>query len=229
MITFTQFAGRLARGELKNQSSVEDTNLGEISPDYIDSILSLTNEGLVDLTTRFPLVKKQIDLVFVTDQHIYPLTQVAADATESYLDASDSQTEAFIGDDFIKVLDIFDSDGDRHSPSTDGHIMQPVYNSLRFTSDKMEDLGEKVRIRYQAKHPVIVKTDSITIPPNLMTALQLYVAAMYFTHMGGKDHSKTGDQYFGKYLGYIGDDDTRNTSSTSEIDLDTRFADRGFV
>ena len=228
MVSFLDFAGRLARGQLKNTSAVEDTNLGEISPDYIDTILDHTNQGLIDISTRMPLIKKNIDLVFVADQNIYTLADGAG-----YLDDSDSLAEPFVEDDFIKVLDIFDANGLRHTTNTDGHIMQPTYKTLRFTTAKITELtrdgATKVRIRWQSKHAEIVEADDIDIPPNLVIALQLFVASLYISSMNGKEHSAQGDRYLGTYLGMMGEDVARDLSSTSEVDVDTRFEDRGFV
>lgn len=226
MLSFTDFSTRLAEGQLKGTGAV-DTNVSftDIVADQIPTIMNLTNQGLVDIMTRLPLIKKQIDLVFVEDQHIYNLTTGAA-----YLDDSDSQTDTFVQEDFVKVLDIFDEDGLRYSPNTEGHIMSPTYNSLRFTAAKMTELDPKVRIRYQAKHAAITAGgDIITLPPNLYTALQLFVSSLYISHMNGKDHSAKGDSYFGAYLRHMGEDVSMDKSSTSEVEHDTRFTDKGFV
>ena len=225
MISFAQFCERLARGQLKNTAAVEKTNLGEIVPEYEDTILSLANQGLIELSTKFPLITRQIDLIFQPDTHLYPMD---ASGLGTYLD--DSLTgETFEEDSFVKVLNIYDSKGDNHPHDTQGHIMTPTFNTLRFTKAKMEELGEKVRIRYQAKHPEISATDGINIPPNLEFALQLFVASLYLSHMNGPEHTAKGDSYFAAYLRHIGEDEARNLSSTSEIQEDTRFNDRGFV
>lgn len=228
MILFTDFASRLAHGQLKNTSAVEESNLGEINPDYLPTILDLTNQGLVDLSTRLPLIKKQIDLKFVTDQNSYAFLNAN---TSTYLDTS-LTGDSFDEDEFVKILDIFDGNGNRHSVNTQGHIMSPTYNTIRFTAAKMAELSaieSKIRIRYQAKHIGITQTSKIDLPPNLITALQLFVSALYISHMGGKDHSIKGDTYFGAYLRHIGEDTDKDTSGTSEVEKDTRFTDRGFV
>lgn len=222
MVLFTDFMTRLAMGQLKNTAAVDESNLGIICPEYEPTILSLVNQGLVDLSTRFPLIKKHVDLTFEEGVYLYPMVQDAA-----YLD--DSLGEDFVAEDFVKVLDVFDEDGKRHVTNTNGHIMTPTYNSLRFTAAKMKEIGPKVRIRYQAKHNGIDAEGNIEIPPNLETALQLFVASLYISHMNGPEHSAKGDSYYAAYLRHIGDDEARNTSSTSEIDEDTRFQDRGFV
>ena len=47
--------------------------------------------------------------------------------------------------------------------------------------------------------------------------------------MNGQEHSGKGDSYFAAYLRHIKEDEDKNNSSTSEVDSDTRFTDRGFV
>jgi len=228
MISFTDFAGRLARGQLKNMAAVDDTNLGEINPDYLDTILSLTNQGLVDLSTRLPLITKQIDLTLTTGQYVYAFLDIN---NPGYL-STDVTGDAFAEEQFIKILDIFDGNGTRHSVNTQGHIMSPTYNTLRFTGAKIKEfqrINPQVRIRYQAKHLGILVTDSIDIPPNLITALQLFVASLYISHMNSKDHSQRGDKYFSAYLRHLHEDEIRDTSSTSEVDDDSRFISRGFI
>lgn len=225
MISFLEFTERLALGQLKNTSAVDEKiSRKEIVPEYIDTVLSLTNSGLSDLSTRLPLVSRQIDLVFQPGKTMYSLDE---SGVGDYLD--DSETQEFLPEDFVRVLDIWDSNGDAHSHDTNGHIMTPSYNTLRFTNAKMSDLGPKVRIRYQTKHAGIDEDANIDLPPNLITGLQLYVASLYISHMGGEEHSAKGDQYFAAYLRHIGEDEARNLSQTSEVHEDTRFADRGFV
>lgn len=225
MITFSEFSQRLARGQLKNTSAVHEDAKGEICGDDIATILSLTNQGLIDISTRFPLITRQVDLTFQVGKNIYGMSDLGVG---DWLD--DSLTgEPFVAADFVQVLDIFDDYGDRHPHDTNGHIMTPTFNSLRFTSAIISDLGEKVRIRYQAKHAGIDADANIDLPPNMETALQLFVASLYISHMGSPDHSTKGDSYFAAYLRHIGEDEARNTSNVSEIDIDTRFGDKGFV
>lgn len=225
MITFSDFSERLARGQLKSTSAVDEkVSRGEIVPEYTDTILSLTNQGLIDISTRLPLISRQIDLVFQDGKTMYAMDE---SGVGDYLD--DSETQEFMPDDFVAVLDIWDDSGDSHPHDTNGHIMTPSYNTLRFTKAKMAELGEKVRIRYQSKHAGIDEDANIDIPPNLITALQLFVSSLYISHMGGEEHSNKGDKYFGAYLNHLGTDEMKNLSQTSEVEEDTRLSDRGFV
>lgn len=223
MITFTQFSERLARAELKNMSAVDQTNLGEIQPDYVDTILSLTNEGLKTLSTKFPLFKLQVDLTLDLAKQEYSFD------TDELLMIPVETSQTYDPERFIKVLNVYDVNGDDVLTDVNGHLTVPAYNRLRFTTAKLIELSPKVRIRYQAKHPEITESDAIEIPPNLETALQLLVASLYITQMNGPEHSAKGDSYYAAYLRHIGEDEMKNHSSTSEIEIDDRFSQRGFV
>lgn len=231
MITFKDFSRRLANSQLKNTSAVDDENLGIICPKYYDMILSLTNQGLTDVSTRFSVYKGQVDLLFLPGQNIYPLTHANVGST-----LTDSVEDPFTDECFIRVLDLFASDGSRHTINTNGHILTPSYNTLRFTDAKIDEFTciaapdpARIRLRYQKKHPTITVNDYITLPPNLEIALQLFVASLYISHMGGPDHSAKGDSYYAAYLRHIGEDEIKDLSSTSEVEESTKFIERGFV
>ena len=226
MISFAQFSERLARGQLKNMSAVGDTNLGEILPDYEATVLSLTNEALTTISTKFPLFKLQVDLTLDVSKQEYSFdTDVAALTVVAGSPAYDPER-------FIKILNGYDTNGDDLLMDVNGHVTTPAYNRIRFTTSKLLELlemGPKIRIRYQARHPEITAADSIILPPNLEIAIQLLVASLYISQMNGPEHSAKGDSYYAQYLRHIGEDELQNNSSTSEIETDNRFTNRGFV
>jgi hypothetical protein len=223
MITFTQFCEKLARAELKNMSAVENTNLGEIRPDYVETILSLTNQALTTLSTKFPLFKLQADLDLDPAKQEYSF-----DLDEDLLTMVE-EDQVYDSERFIKILNIYDKDGKDVLVDVNGHVTVPSYNRIRFSSAIILELAPKIRIRYQARHPEITEDDGIDLPPNLETALQLLVASMYISQMNGPEHSAKGDSYYAAYLRHIGEDELKNNSSTSEIETDSRFHQNGFV
>lgn len=226
MISFAQFAERLARAQLKNMSAVDDTNLGEIQPDYVATVLSLTNEALTILSTKFPLFKLQMDLT------LDPAKQEYSFNTDTGLLTMVESSQTYDSERFIKILNVYNSNGDELLTDVNGHVTVPAYNRIRFTSAillELIEVGPKVRIRFQARHPEITATNGIILPPNLETALQLLVASMYISQMNGPEHSAKGDSYYAQYLRHIGEDELQNNSSTSEIETDNRFTNRGFV
>jgi len=223
MISFSMLCERLARAELKNMSAVDDTNLGEIRPDYIDTIRSLTNEALKTITTKLPVIKRDFMVTMVEDQLVYTFED---DIGKVVL----NDTYTLDPDEFVKVLKIYDSEGQNHLFNTNRHIRAVRYNRFVMTAEKVKELMPEARFECQFTHPAITDDDSvITIPPNLETALQLLVASLYISQMNGPEHSAKGDSYFAAYLRHIGEDELKDTSSVSEIDQDTRFTDRGFV
>lgn len=223
MISFTQFSSRLARAELKNMSAVDQTNLGEIVPDYVPTILSLTNQALTTLSTKFSLFKLQVDLTLNEAKNEYSF-----DTDTGFLTMVEP-LQTFDPESFIKILNVYDTNGDDVLLDVNGHVTSPSYNRIRFTTSKLIELSPKVRIRYQARHPEIDETSGIEVPPNLETALQLLVASLYIGQMNGPEHTAKGDGYYAAYLRHIGEDEMRNNSSTSEIEVDNRFSQRGFV
>jgi hypothetical protein len=223
MISFTQFSEKLARAELKNMSAVDQTNLGEIQPDYLETILSLTNQALTTITTKFALFKYQVDLALDLSKQEYSFD------TDELLLTPVELSHTYDAERFVKILNVYDANGDDVLTDVNGHLTVPEYNKLRFTTAKLEELSPKVRIRYQARHPEIAETDGINLPPNLEAALQLLVASMYISQMNGPEHTAKGDSYYAAYLRHIGEDEMKNNSSTSEIEIDNRFSQRGFV
>lgn len=200
--------------------------MGEIRPDYEATVLSLTNEALTTLSTKFPLFKLQVDLTLDPAKQEYSF-----DIDTSLLTMVES-SQTYDPERFIKILNVYNSDGDELLTDVNGHVTVPAYNRIRFTSAillELIEVGPKVRIRFQARHPEITATDGIILPPNLETALQLLVASMYISQMNGPEHSAKGDSYYAQYLRHIGEDELQNNSSTSEIETDNRFTSRGFV
>jgi len=223
MVSFDNFCKRLAKGQLKNMSAVDENNPGDIHEDYTSTILSLTNEALTTISTKFALFKFQVDLTLDVSKQEYSFeTDTAA------LDVV-NVGDTYVPERFIKILNVYDVNGDDVLMDVNGHITVPVYNRIRFTTAKLIELEPKVRIRYQAKHVEITESDSIDLPPNLESALQLLVASMYISQMNSPEHSAKGDSYYAQYLRHIGEDEQKNHSSTSEIEIDNRFSDRGFV
>jgi len=227
MITFQEFTNRLAFGHLKNTTAVCDQKSGILNEGYQEQIMSLTNQALSDLFSRQPILSTQVDLTFVEGQTLYPISETGF---STYL-SQDIEEFDFTDCDYIRMIDVFDATGERHTIDSNGHIVTPAHDTIRFSKAIMERLGPKIRIRCQMKHTDIISEDDEInhLNPNLIDALQLMVSSLFFAHMGGEEYAKKGDQYYGLYLHKIGEDGHNNLSHTSEIDTDCRFSQKGFV
>ncbi len=213
-ISFTDFMTRLAQGQLKNTAAVDDQQMGVIVPEFEEQILTLTNQGLVDITTRKKLFEEVVVLPLVEGQNVYPLDTSAGGDYEN----------------FVRVIEIVTKDERKHLPKTSSHITQPNPETLRLSSTFIKWYGPAVDVRFQTNHPVVDIMGNIQLPTHLIEPLLLYVAGLYLSHMGGEEHTAKGDSYYGLYLKMMTDDTMENSSGTSEVtDEDTRFQDRGFV
>lgn len=213
VLSFEDFLKKLAHGQLKNTSATDDQQSGIITPEYKEQLLDLTNQGLVDISTKKKLFEDTIALSFVDNQNQYPLDT--------------SSTGEFVN--LVRVLEVVTEDERKHTPKTNAHITMPNSETIRFSDQFIEHYGPAVDIRFQTFHPKIEIDDDMNIPNHLYEALVLYVSGLYLSHMGGEEHSQKGDSYYGLYLKMMTDDTLENSSSTSELlDEDTRFFDRGF-
>ena len=212
---FCDFLDEIATQQLRNTAATNESQNGNIMPEYQEHLLKIANQGLIDLTSKKKIFEETKTLTFVADQNVYPLDVTAGMDYEN----------------LVKVFEIVTSDERRHTPKNSVHIMQPNPETLRFSDAFMECHGPTVDIRFQVHHPILADIDAdMNLPSHLYEVLQLYVAGLYLTHMGGEEHKARGDSYYGMYLKKCVDDTIDNLSSTSEVtDEDTRFYDRGFV
>jgi len=229
MLTVENLFSRLARGMLKNTSAVENSNQGDIVPDYVDSMYYLLNEGLTELFTKKPLRKMRVKLSWVDDKNLYPLED---DGVGSYL-ATLSEDPDFDQSLFIKVLSCVPQgiSNVRIIPDTNNSgASTPEFNILRVSDTLKDTYPDGLTINYQAKHdPVDSVDDELHVPPTLEYALQLYICSRYLSEMGSSDQAKRGDELKALYMREMGEDAAQNMSSTSDVDYDLRFTDRGFV
>ncbi len=220
---FTDFLKKLAYGQLKNTSAISDQDLGTVDSDHENQLLELTNQGLIDITTKMKLLESTFALTFVDDQNIYTLTENFDSAFTDYV-----RLLSVHG--VYKDLDIIPENEKTFIPKTNSQITMPSWTSVRFTDQFMKDYAPAVDLKFQTKHPKIDLNGTINLPPHLYEALALYVSGLYLSHMGSEEHTTKGDSYYGLYLKMMGDDVDENKSQTSEVlDEDTRFQDRGFV
>lgn len=220
---FTAFTRKLALGQLKNTAAVDDQDLGELNPGHEDQLLELTNQGLIDISTKMKLFESTIVLTFVTNQNIYVLDENLDPGFEDYVRLLSVHA-------VHKDMDNIPENEKVFIPKTSSQITMPAFNSIRFTDAFMEDYAPAVDLKFQIKHPIIDLDGTMQLPHHLYEALALYVSGLYLSHMGGEEHTAKGDSYYGLYLKMCGDDITENKSQTSEVvDEDTRFQDRGFV
>ncbi len=216
MKTVETFFQDMAFGQLKQTPATDDDRVGLIYPEVEEQLLQLTNQGLVDITTRLKLFEGTDIVTFVDAQNIYDFNVMSG------------------FDNFVKPLSVHGKDvyGNEKVfiPKTNSHITLPSPYTIRFSTQFMEDYVPSVDVHYQKTHAPVDMNATMELPNHLYEALALYVSGLYISHMGGQENTAKGDSYYGLYLSMLQTDVTENKSGTSEVvDEDTRFADRGFV
>lgn len=225
IVTFDEFTMKLAHGQLKNTAAVDDQDTGEMNPAHQDQILSLTNQGLVDIFTKKKLLESRAVLSVATGTNLYTLNTGVGQDYEDMIRVL--QVEAV-----MTGQEVIETNKKVFVPKSNKHVTLPSDTVLRFSDAFLSTYGPEVDVLFQKKHPALVlgSQENINIPAHMYEALVLYVAGLYLSHMGGEEHTAKGDSYYGLYLKMMGDDEINNSSGTSELlDEDTRFSDRGFV
>lgn len=225
IVTFDEFTMKLAHGQLKNTAAVDDQDTGEMNPAHQDQILSLTNQGLVDIFTKKKLLESRAVLSVTTGTNLYTLNTGVGQDYEDMIRVL--QVEAV-----MTGQEVIEANKKVFVPKSNKHVTLPSDTVLRFSDAFLSTYGPEVDVLFQKKHPALVlgSQENINIPAHMYEALVLYVAGLYLSHMGGEEHTAKGDSYYGLYLKMMGDDEINNSSGTSELlDEDTRFSDRGFV
>lgn len=230
MITVQTLMNRLAFGPLKNTSVVDTNDKGEVNPEYYDQLIDLINEGLRDICTKQVIFKSSLTIEFQTDQRDYELVESGVGTYLNTDDEDDLNDDTFLRPITVYALTSEGEEGREFSINAGQGIKTTRFNILRFSQDFMDNYTYGVRVYYQYNHVMMEGIGGeINLPPNLEYPLQLFVAASYISQMNGPEHVRRGDALMAKYLQEMGSDVATNLSSLSEIEVDNRFTDRGFV
>ena len=213
-LSYENFLTRLACGQLKNTSAVDDSVDGFIKEEYAHVVLSLTNQGLTDITTRKKVFEESNIIYLNEDKNLYNL---------------DTSPE---GDyhRMVRVYEVIGKNDIRYTPKTSVDFTMPSFDIIRFSDNFIRDNKPEVTVMFQKTHSEVNNKAYLHLPEHLYEALILYVSALFLSHMGGEEHTAKGDAYYALYLRLLSEDQFNNASGISEImDQDYRFIERGYV
>lgn len=200
-----QLLSDMALGELQGSPAVE-TGTYNILPAYLPKIIQSLNRALDYFYTVFPFKQSNLIIQLYSGLSHYYLTSKYAMSnllsTEKVRYIMDSPEYPF-RDDLIKVLAVQDMEGnqlpinDYFSPYS---VMLPEYNCIHVPNMTEGQLS----VLYRAKHPEIPYTEpldldwEINIPASFQSALQAYVACLFYQNMGGSKHNES-NAYYAKF------------------------------
>lgn len=226
---------QLATGELQNLSIAEG---GSISVAARPKLFRYLNQGLMELYSRFVL--KENDCIVqlydhITFYHLVPrfavnYTPEGEADTEVIRYIIDLPNEPF-KDEVIKVTAISDSTGaeltlndelDRYSVFTPQAKMLQVSNP---------NSGRFLSVRYQQRHPKLQGDlgELIECPDVLVEPLTSFVAYKVFSHMNSADSNAKSQEFLAMFERGCNEAVDRDLVSSSVSQINTRFAQGGWV
>lgn len=183
---------RLASSKLKTLHMADQEN-STIREESRGTVVTVLNEALTYLHSRFVLIEKQVFVLAQAGITMYPLTKenalssnpLSTDTLTYYI--RDTAANPF-DDDLIRVLHVFNKDGEKVLGDVDGNdsIFLPQENTLHIPKPISMGL---MSVHYQADHPRILVggalSQVINIPRSLENALLSFIAFQVFSSMEG--------------------------------------------
>lgn len=223
----------LSFGVLSNLSIGGDGS-GNVPAPSEDRLLHYVSRGLTALHTRFRMVVKEVTVRVYDGQTLYPLEKKYAFTDPTIVlkkHISDSEADPFLGD-VIKILSVADEEGAEfplNDAADDMSLFTPTSTTLQVPRPVT---GDAYFLLYQADHPKLELgdlTQEITIPGMLEEALELYIGAKVLSSMNGPEHAAKAAEHLQRY-GMICDEiEEKDLLSTSQIDSNSKFYERGFA
>lgn len=230
----------LALNELSNLSMVDKSQPDTIVSSRRAKIVSLANEGLLSLYSKFVLLEKDV-LVEMreakTNYHLlkrYAWSNYDRDNPPDRFDAPyimDTVMEPFT-EDVIKVLSVHNTFGqkmplnDTENPMS---VFSPQANTLQVP---FPIAGQALSIEYQAKHPRLDECecdDPIDLPDVLWPALKAYIAGKVYMHMNTQENTAKGQEHMILFDVICNDVVEKDLVSTSVSNTNIKLQKRGFV
>lgn len=233
----------LSYGELSNLW-VGSEGSGTIDEAKYPQLIQYANEGMKRLHARFILLEHDVlveQKAHITNYHLRTKYAESAGADVDYAYIKDVPGEPFI-DDVIKILRVVRADGTVFPLNDTGRadsLFTPAPTVLQVPRP-LE--GMAMSVHYQAYHrpladgqdgrgikPQEVLDQWIDLPPVLHGALQSYVAAKVFSHMGGQENMVKSGEHMANYESICGEIMMTDLMSQSAHTTTDKLTERGFV
>lgn len=188
-LSFTEMAGL----------SLAGNGSGVVPPANHKRMAALVNQALIQLSTRFRLIERQVNLRCVGGQKFLYYLRPEHAMTDTTVGKAkyieDTVSNKFTGD-VIKILAVYDEDDALLSLNDLNDPISVLTNGFDGIQVIPEFLDVLLRIIYQARHPAIlcdedgllVPDQDVHVPFALEPALKALVAAKAFSSMNGQDH-----------------------------------------
>lgn len=230
------FYKKLANGRLSNTAMVEGIDPVTIKAVHQPKVTDAINEGLIRLYTRFILNEKDVVIGLkdsITSYHLNSLysESLAPQVGVVYPYILDGNSEVFIND-VIRIMAVYDNNGVKlplNNATESTSVFTPVFNTVRISAPIT---NQRITVVYQAKHATLVNTSplqEIILPDTLYGALEAYVAYLLFADINSDDAKFKSDKQLMRYEEICGDVRLTDTVSSTTLQSNIKFMNRGWV
>lgn len=216
---------------------------GTILDTQQNRVLSMVNEGLIQLYSKFLLHTREMKVKHIVGRTMYPLIKQHAD---TYPDDQDDTGEVFIMDsasnpyegDLIKVLLAYKldpNDSTKYLPvplndlEDDDSLFTPMEDVLQIPEP--ED-GLFTYLLYQARHYNLTSGDLaqyVYLPEVLYGALEAWISYRIFSGMNGEEHSKKAIEQYNRYQTICAEATDKDLVKQTIVITSKKLDERGYV
>ncbi len=221
--------------ELSNLWIGEEGQLNGFNYKNRRKIVSIMNQGLKALSSRFILVQKEMFIKtypHITFYYLRPEYSQQSDSDRPTKYIQDKHCERYLGD-IIKVLEVWNVAGLSYpinDPSDPTSLFTPQFDCLQIPRP---DDTTVVSVIYQAYHPLIVDAPDgcrdINLPPYLEKALTNYICGEVYSGMNGQENVAKGQEFMQKYENICGEVEQKDLVASSMVPLNPKLEMRGFI
>jgi hypothetical protein len=242
-LTVEQLFRNLSYGELSNLYVGADGQ-GTIEESQYPKMIMYANEGMRRLHGKFIL--REDDLIVgqkahITNYHLRTKYAESAGADVPYAYIKDLPGEPF-KDDVVKIIAVYRADGYRF-PLNDAGRSDSLFTPSPTILQVPKPLeGMAMSVHYQAYHipladgqdgrgitPQQVLDQWIELTPILHGALQSYVAAKMYSHMGGQENMLKSTEHMANYEAICAEVMMNDLATQTATTTNDKLEERGFV
>lgn len=230
---------------LRNLSYMELSDLaqagegnGTISEPLRKRVISMTNNGLLELFTKFAILNKELILHTQAglNRYFLRIEHAVTDPTVGPIKyIIDTMDDPFVGD-LIRLDSIRDStDRPIWTNMPDQLDCDNLFKMTAFDTLYVQNPAQVLKLYYRAKHPELsIDADpsevDINLPPLYEQALRSYVGWKVYSGQKGQDSQLKAQQLEMVYNSQLNNlTDVNITNEFTPDDFNEKFASRGFV
>ena len=194
-------------GEIINALKYSDLSSHGVFADELDvsdkeKLLYCTNQALVDLYTKYPLLQKELVIIqksWITNYVIDKKYAFTADPQDPNWYIMDSTFDPYLGD-LIKIVDVSDESGDFYAMNSMNFCKvanTPAPNIIQIPNPVDSNA---LFVSYRAKHPTLVDEQSdIHLPANWLPSLYALIAHKVYAGGTAPEHIAKSQEFLQKY------------------------------